>query len=262
MADGEFREFDVSNRDDLGVVNHNKKDMAGYDRLRRRINQQYGTIEKERARAQRAANVETWDAGLAYPWNQAKLSTLVDRQAALAAHELSKEKNRRSVYVKGAPGTGKTFLALALVRRYIGMGVVSPYQVKHLSEERLLSNLRAGFKGQATIDALMSRDITMYVIDNVGSKDMYNDRELGLWEHLLDHITQHNLTVIFTSINTPKSFSDKLSSAAASKFSHLISGRVVRMTGAVSPPSVDDDLKPDPVKEPEEDGGLWSAFAN
>lgn len=241
MSNEAERFLHATGADKFEAVNHNERDFQSYRDFQQEIDKTYREVEKATARAERAANLKKWVASLAPPWSEAKLSTLKDQKAAKAAEAVIKDKKLTSFYLKGKGGGGKTFLALAIVRRYIGLGWLLPSQVKHTSEADILALSRSGFRYNENINNLLHRRYRAFIVDNVGEKKAYTDDELALWGTFLDHLSRRGHIVIFTSRYSSREFSEKLTESSRAKFSFLVNERVVTLSGSITPPEVRED---------------------
>lgn len=240
MADGEFRNLGGGSSKDIVEVIHNERDLERYQDRMDRMEKRYRVLELQRAKVQRERNLAKWDAKQVAPWDKARIGELKDEDAAREAVTIQLKHRWTSLFVTGPSGSGKTFLALAMVRRFIGHGLVAPHQVSQISEQRMLSNLKIGYQGHQEIKAMMDSGTRLFVVENVGSRSHYNDNELALWESFLDHAASQNIAVFFTSQKTAAEFDAMLSDSASSKFSHMVAGRIVTMSGVVKPPTLDE----------------------
>lgn len=223
------------------LLKHNTTDYSAFRSFQEEMNSRFQEIEGRRSKNERAANVRKWDSSFPPRWAGANLKDIAN-PAAAEAEALIRQKRFGSFYVRGEPNVGKTYLSLAIARRFIALGWVTPSQVKIISEENLLTIPKLGFSGHDRFDKLFTESLRLYIFDNVGTRESYDKRESPLWEQLLDHIYTHNLAAIFTSTGSATAFSEKLSSPAASKFRNLINGKIINMesNGRAQPIKLDE----------------------
>lgn len=226
--------FATEDNDEVNFVNHNPTDYESFHAFNDDINKVYEKVEKENSRRDRAKFLEAWDNSMPDRWRGASLAR-IKNPAAAAALDLIKQ-GKGNFFITGSSGAGKTYLAYAIIRRYIGVGWVTPSRVKIISEETILSYATSGFEGKYKFDKLFDKRYTLFLIDNVGMKAQYDTRrELPMFEQLLDYIYNNSLFVIFTSNNSAASFSNVLTESGASKFTHLIAGRTIEIKGTRTP---------------------------
>lgn len=228
--------------DGFKVVNHNETNFEGFHSFQERMEKVYAKTDEDRTRSERSANLRKWDAQLASPWNQARLNQLSDTEAVAQVLAALEKDPFSSFFLKGEKGTGKTFMALAIARRFIGRGFVSPSQVKHISEESIINIARSGFKASdRVITELLDPKVKLYIIDNVGHAQFYDANTVFLWSQLLEWVSKRNLNVIFTSQFSARKFAEMLSENTQSKFSFLVQGRIITMSGVnTAPPLLDE----------------------
>lgn len=230
---------DVVDSKDFSVVNHNARNFDAFRNFQEDLDKKFQTIEDRRAKEERLGNVRKWEEHLPKRWSGAKLSDMSKESSRKAKHILDREEALCSFYVKGNPGVGKTYLSFAIVRECISLGLVTPSQVKVISEESLLSILKMGFSGAERFDKFFSSNIALYFFDNVGMRKNYTVQETSMWEQLIDHIYSKNLSAIFTSTTSAREFSDMLTSPAASKFGYLVDNHILVVDGESHEPELD-----------------------
>lgn len=224
------------------LVNHNETNFGSFHDFQRRMDDVYEKLDKETMEASRRANLKKWDSQLSPPWNEARLNKINDSAAVKTVEDLINKHGLCSFFIKGEKGTGKTFMALAIVRRFIGRGSITPSQVKHLSEDDIINIARSGFKASDRIQAeLLNPKFKFFVIDNVGYTAAYDSNTMALWNQFFEHVSKRNLRVIFTSQFSANNFVEKLSENAQAKVSYLINGKIVPMSGVLSPPTLLDE---------------------
>lgn len=224
--------------EDFSAVNHNESDYGKFHDFARKLDQRYAGFAEGRSQQERRKALKMWDDQQVAPWNQARLGKLLDQKAANETAEIIEKRGWGSFFITGGAGSGKTFLGMAVARRYIGGGLLLPSQVKHLSEGRLLTHLRGGFKGQEIVNEAFSSKYKLYILDNVSENAAYDPKEQSVWEMLLDHVSLNGLAIVFTSSSSLAGFAEKLSGPAQAKLAHLVNNRVITMNNVVGAPDI------------------------
>lgn len=225
----------------LLTIKHNDNDYAAFRDFARSLDERFDVIEKDRERAERSRNLTRWDESLAYPWNEAKLSSLRDKKAVSQALQLIKIDSSGSFFVKGERGSGKTFLALAIVRKLIGLGHIVPSNVKHTSETEFLTLARSGFKFESRMSELLDPNHKLFLMDDVGDRGAYSEIEILAWSRFFDHCSKNGSILVFTCSISASGFSSKFaSSSIQSKVAFFFQNRIVETSGVVRPPELVD----------------------
>lgn len=228
----------MTDSDDFSLVNHNPADFDSFHKFQEIIDARFAKIEEKRSKAERLKNIQKWDSMQTKRWKGARLKT-INNPAADEAEKLIKENQFGSFFIQGANGVGKTYLGYAILRRYIGLGWITPSQIKIISEESLLRIPQLGFAGRERFEELLSKDYKVYLFDSVGQRSSYDSkRDIPLWEQMIDHVYSQSLAAIFTSTSSAESFSLQLPGSASSKFRHLIEGKEITMIGDGSEPKL------------------------
>jgi DNA replication protein DnaC len=245
---------------DFTFVRHNEVDYAAYREAQKAIDERFRVYEQKRSRDERLSNLLKWDEQLPERWRGAKL-TQVRNPAAQEALTLMASKGPGSFFLQGDSGSGKTYIAYAIIRRYIGVGWVTPAQIKVIPEERLLSYAFTGFEGRKKMDQLLDPRYSLYLIDGVGSRGNYSPKEIELIEQIVAHIYSNSLMGIFTSNRSVRGLTVLLSDSGASRFGHLVSGKILEVGGTRDPvalPVTDEELKD--YQEVQDEGRKLNAF--
>lgn len=232
----------ATSTEDFKFINHNEADYTSFKNFQNKLNEKFSEVEKRKELDTRKENLKTWDENLSSRWRGASLVTMAKNgdSASKTALKLMNKGKIDNYFISGESGVGKTYLAYAIARRYIGLGYISPSQVKIISEEKIMSYALTGFEGRAKFDELFKPKYRLFLLDNVGSKESYDARrEIPFWEQLIDHIYTNDLSAIFTSNEPAMAFARILNNSGDSKFRHMVNGRVITREGSRTP-----DLEP------------------
>lgn len=218
--------FKATSTDDLRFVRHNPTDFDAFKKFQAGIDEKFAKTEEERAKKERKNNLKTWGEQVGSRWASASLRT-IENNAAEEVIGIIKTQQAVSFWITGEAGSGKSYLAHAILRAYIGSGWTTPSQIERISEEVLFGMAATGFEGMARFNKLLSPQHKVYLFDGVLSKFEYTAKERQLWEQLIDHIYSNSLIAVFTSNEQLASFASRLSDSGASKLSHLVESREI-----------------------------------
>lgn len=214
---------------DFTFARHNPTDFARYRDTQAEIEGRALRVEQERRVRERLLNLQRWDNSLPPRWSGASLANMADPAAAQAT-DILVHQGPGSFFITGAPGSGKTHLAHAIVRKLIGAGKVSPSQVKIVSEEALMALGFTGYVGRNQFEEFFSGQYQVFLLDNVGGKPYYDEkREAPLWDRLMDHIHTNSLLAIYTSNGALDEFASILNGSGAAKLLEMVGNRSLAM---------------------------------
>jgi DNA replication protein DnaC len=223
---------DIVVSEDLDSVKHNPTNYSSFSKFQEGLDRRFAQSENNKAKKEIQANLQKWDQMQPARWSGAKLTQIEGERSKNAAQEILSiitKSGKVSLYIQGDSGSGKTYIAYATLRRYIGHGWVSPSQIKIISEEFLVGLAESGFEGRARFEELFDSKITTYLFDGVFSRSPRPPVKVDhFWEQLIDHIYNKSLTVLFTS-NAPLREVVFLSDSGASKFNNLIENREIKI---------------------------------
>lgn len=215
---------------DFSSKNHNETDYDAFKEFQKNIDEKYSEIERKRLVAERKHSLEVWDNKTPERWRGASLSKIAN-PAAAEVLDLIKEHGYGSFFLSGDAGSGKTYIGYAIIRKLIGAGIGSFSNTLITSEDSIVNLAYTGFDGRNKFEKLLDSKNTIYLFDNVGSRDKYNlDKEGLLWEQLIDHIYSNSLYAIFTGPYSLKEFSEILTESGKAKLLSIVNGRSVSVS--------------------------------
>lgn len=230
IDDGGFQRLSVSGTlEDSSSFRHNKTDFDAFNKFIEGLEERYKDVGRDRMIKERRESLMLWDQKLPRRWAGASLSTARNPAATEIAAKI-KRYGVQSFFLQGDTGVGKTWMAHAVVRRYIGSGTVAPSQVVLLSEEAIVGMAHNGFQGRDKFEKVLNSNHKLFLIDNVGSKESINpEREGVLLDRLIDHIYTNSLIAVFTSNHDVDYFCESLGTSAGTKVRDLVCDTTVRL---------------------------------
>lgn len=231
--------INVSDSEDFKILNHNPSDHENYRRKQAESNDKIDTIVKKMERQERKKLVDLWDKSIPARWSGGSLKNMEGEAARKARESVLNSRKPLNFYISGDHGSGKTFLSYAIMRLYISLGFLHPSEIKFVSEEKIISMAKSGFMGQNNLSDLMDYTYKAYIVDNVGARNDYDQKELPIWDQFIEHIYNNSLIVVFNGYGSAASFSEKFNGSTNSKIRYIINGNTLTMRGK-KPPELND----------------------
>jgi DNA replication protein DnaC len=152
------------------------------------------------------ASLENWKAkvGPTFAHATTELPLVTDRVARLAEGE---GQHKTSICLHGDLGVGKTWTAYSYINLAIASGAVTDGQIVADTETATLGKIaKSGYKAPLLWDELLNPRYKIYFIDDVGQSNFSQEHgRTEVWYELVDHIYNHQLTLILT---TNKAFTE------------------------------------------------------
>ena len=165
--------------------------------------------------------------------------------------EVDKEDSRlwnffegKSYYVHGRTGTGKTYLASALLvkkaREYLEKNIVDYLDKNPLIRSRfvfmpdLFIEIRGSFNrsDKPSEEEILRkyRNISCLVLDDIGAEKS-SDWALEIFESLIDYRNREEKQTVFTSNLSIEKLADKLGDRIASRVTEMCKGNIIEIKG-------------------------------
>jgi len=228
--------------DEFRFINHNATDFDSFKEFQKTIDDRFAKTERDKNRKKIQYNLKIWDSKIVDRWRDARLSKIDNSPQAkkAAEHALDVIKNGKkasSFYISGGPGTGKSWLAYAILRAMIARGFVGPSQIKMISEVAIFGMAGRGFEGNKIFDELLDSNYKLYLFDGITNKKL-SEKEQQLWEQIIDHIYTNSLSAVFTSNYGVNNLADRLSDSGGSKLKFLVNNNLLDIGGTSLTPDV------------------------
>lgn len=187
------------------------------------------------ATAAREVRDEIW----AEQWNRWDQSIPEKFRGANTEHPMVKERLRRlemgergiaSMLILGAPGYGKTWLAVAYANAAIKAGYLSPTEVMFGSEAELLASAANSSFGEVdkALRRLIHPRVKMLIIDDVGRGTWLNEAmRPKVFSLVLDKFWSENRILVFTSNLAPEDLGTYVGDGAMDRLRSLVGGASV-----------------------------------
>jgi DNA replication protein DnaC len=223
----------LTGSDKFRTVKHNPIDFDKFKKFQKGLDARMEKAERNKLRESIVRNVTAWEESLPSRWSTARLED-IDNPAVKEIEAILSVNKFSSMFITGESGSGKTYLAYAITRRYLEKGHISPSKIKVISGSAITEIANSGFSGADRFNKLFHQRNAYYLFDGMATTKP-TPKELQLWESLIDHIYSNSLTVVMTSNLSASKFSDYLSDSANSKFTHLIHDKEVLALGKNAP---------------------------
>ena len=215
-----------------GVIRHNRPDYGKFGDAIRRYDSLYEGVEKKQQFRLRKKGLRIWDDVVSerFPNDSDRPVTLssIRSDASVSVKKLVDSRKVPYLWIAGGNEKEKMLLAYAAVRRMVGKGVVSPSNVKTLSEEQIISFGRSGFDGNRRLEEVLSSRMSALIVEGLGSKNgLHGTMEKPSVERVIEHIYSNPVPVVVTSVSTPKEMDRSLNSPAGSKILSMFGDSVV-----------------------------------
>lgn len=215
----------------IAADHHNATDFDQFKDFQKNLLERFEDGSKAQRRETLKRRLRMWDMNTEGRWHRATLGKFEDRSTAERVQYLMKsDDSAQSFYIHSLDPYQGTYLAYAIVRRYIGHGKMTPSRIVRISEDELLGYATAGFAGKDAIAKLLQKQNTVYVMDNCGSRDEYNERfELPVIEQFISHVYSQDKQLLMISQVPLAEYKKLLSVSSQSRLDMLFDKTVVNL---------------------------------
>jgi DNA replication protein DnaC len=208
-------------------VERHKEDITAQDYiLRKRREQNRNNVlltEQKKASTARAERIWRAKVGATYAEASTDRPEVMERVRRLVSNE---GRHRTSIAFYGKLGVGKSWQAYAYIAEAIKAGAVTPSQIVMENETGLIGAIAiGGFRRTEIIDQITAFNNKIYFIDDVGSAYFSkDDAKHDAWFNVIDHIYNHQLTLIITTNLPPERLEKWMGPRAYDRMLSLLGG--------------------------------------
>lgn len=215
-------DFDFFQHSDSGkpFVRRNKTDHSAFTDFQSSLNKKLESFEKDQLKNSRRENLTVWDQMTPRRWRGASLKDFEDdvqKQVSLTM----REQRAPSFFITGNPGSGKTHLAHAIIRRCVGRGRIRPSKTVSIEEKEVLGMAAAGFAGNERFSELINDVEHALILDSVGA-EKYTSSGLDMIERLLSHAYRDTVLTVVTSTISRQRWLSNFSAQTDSQMSSML----------------------------------------
>lgn len=219
--------------EDRHIAQYPEKDVDGDEATSKDTTDVYVLSEEERE-ASMAAQKEVYNEIWSKQWAHWQASLPEKFKNAETEHPQIQERLRRlalgergvaSMVILGAPGLGKTWLAVGYANEAIKTGLLKPSEVMFGSEAELLSSVANSSFGEveAGLRKLISPRVKMLIIDDVGRGTWLNEAmRPKVFSLVLDKFWSENRVVIVTSNLAPADLAEYIGDGAMDRLRSMV----------------------------------------
>lgn len=104
-----------------------------------------------------------------------------------------------SFYLGATGGYDNAMAAYAILRRYVGLGFLSPKQMVHIEENDIITLAKAGFHGAHDLKNLITKHTRAVIFSASSLVPSYSTQEDNYLSAIIDTIYKRNMALIVTS---------------------------------------------------------------
>ena len=104
-----------------------------------------------------------------------------------------------SFYLGVTSGYDNVMAAYAIMRRYVGLGFLSPKQMVHIEENDIITLAKAGFHGAQDLQKLITKHTRAVIFSTSTLVPSYSTQEDNYLSKIIDTIYKRNMVLLITS---------------------------------------------------------------
>lgn len=214
--------FDEYEHERLQSVRHNPTDMEQFKNFQKTMAERTKVTNHEQRKTMLMRRLEQWDAMTVGRWHKSRLKTLDTDIAKKVLAMIQQSSTAQSFYLQSVDAHRGMEVAHAIIRRYVGSGLVAPSRVVFTSEDELLGFAHSGFTGRDQLRRMMHEKNNVYIVDNCGSRPEYTEhRDMPVLEEFLSHAYAENKMLIYIGRVSLAGYSEVYSASGKSRLFDL-----------------------------------------
>lgn len=227
MTDNMFEDHEIEK---LKAIRHNDTDFEQFKAFQKTLEARHENAVKDQKREVLIRRLQQWDESTVGRWQGASLNKLEPEIAQNIKAVMSKSSYTPSFYIHSVDAFQGTYIAHAIIRRYIGNGRVSPSRVVKISEDEILGYANGGFTGRDALNRLLQKKNNVYIVDNCGARSEYTEhREIPVLEQFLSNVYSQNKIAICIGQISLAGYADLFSASGKSRLEALFQDSVLNI---------------------------------
>lgn len=184
-------------------VRHNKVNHSQFQAFQARFENNHKNIESKLRQNMIRENLSLFAETVPPRFARASLPELArisrSQEIQWVLERLNNPAQPVSFYLGVSSGYDNVMAAYAILRRYVGLGFLSPKQMVHIEENDIITLAKAGFHGAQDLQKIITKH-TRAVIFSVSSLvPSYSLQEDNYLSKIIDTIYKRNMALIVTS---------------------------------------------------------------
>ena len=200
-----FAQLDKSLRQSVAPqqVRHNKVNHSNFQAFQARFENNHKNIESKLRKNVIRENLGVFAEEVPPRFAHASLPELArtngSEETKWVLARLNNPSQPISFYLGVTSGYDNVMVAYAILRRYVGLGFLSPKQMVHIEENDIITLAKAGFHGAQDLQKLITKQTRAVIFSASSLVPSYSLQEDNYLSKIIDTIYKSNLTLLVTS---------------------------------------------------------------
>lgn len=218
---------------DFDFVKHNPTDFDSFREFSKDLGDRYEEARKAKEKDSRRKNLLKWLEQVPDRWRAASFRSfdpepLNGYKSSATAAENKLRNKQLGYFISGPHTSGKSYLAYAIIRKYVASGKLKPSQIRVITEGDLLMLANGGYESRDRFEKIFDSQIKCYLFDSLGTRKEYDDRrEAPALTRLIEEAYNRSALFIATSHMDLDLYESGLPEQAAAKLRHMVKDGIV-----------------------------------
>lgn len=231
---GDFRKFvEDFQVGEFDFVKHNPTDFESFREFSKDLGDRYEEARKAKEKDSRRKNLLKWLEQVPDRWRSASFRSynpepLNGYKSSATAAENKLRNKQLGYFISGPHTSGKSYLAYAIIRKYVASGKLKPSEIRVITEGDLLMLANGGYESRDQFEKVFDSRIKCYLFDSLGTRKEYDDRrEAPALTRLIEEAYNRSALFIATSHMDFDLYESGLPEQAAAKLRHMVKDGII-----------------------------------